>query len=78
MQLRLDAEIFGALQVIAEDEGLMKKAARSLKRLAARRQAMATDENLISAAELDRILAEGDVEIAEGKFEPIAIEDLWK
>lgn len=37
MQLQLNSELFGALQVIAEDEGLMKKAVKSLKRLAAKK-----------------------------------------
>ena len=34
VQMRLNAELFGALQTISEDEGLMKKAVKSLKRIA--------------------------------------------
>ena len=34
MQLQLNSDLFGALQVISGDEGLMKKAVKSLKRLA--------------------------------------------
>lgn len=78
MQLQLNAELFGALQVIAEDEGLMKKAVKSLKRLAAKKQAMDETEYVMSDAELDKIIKEGDAEIAAGNLKPIAIEDLWK
>lgn len=78
MQLQLNAELFGALQVIAEDEGLMKKAVKSLKRLAAKKQAMDGTGCVMSDAELDKIIKEGDAEIAAGNLKPIAIEDLWK
>lgn len=78
MQLQLNSDLFGALQVISGDEGLMKKAVKSLKRLAAMKMAKDAEENLMSSAELDRILREGDEEIAKGNLKPIAIEDLWK
>ena len=77
MQLQLNAELFGALQVIAEDEGLIKKAVKSLKRLATIKRAK-DDEYLMSSAELDQIIKEGEDEIAQGNLTPIAIEDLWK
>ncbi len=78
MQLQLNSDLFGALQVISGDEGLMKKAVKSLKRLATMKIAKDAEENLMSSAELDRILREGDEEIAKGNLKPIAIEDLWK
>ncbi|MBQ8709453.1 MAG: hypothetical protein IJ550_02565 [Bacteroidaceae bacterium] len=78
MQLQLNSDLFGALQVISGDEGLMKKAVKSLKRLATMKMAKDAEENLMSSAELDRILREGDEEIAKGNLKPIAIEDLWK
>ena len=78
MQLQLNSDLFGALQVISGDEGLMKKAVKSLKRLATLKIARDAEESLISSAELDRILREGDEEIAKGNLKPIAIEDLWK
>ena len=77
-QLQLNSELFGALQVIAEDEGLMKKAVRSLKRLAAQKRATDETAYLMTDAELDRIIKEGDAEIAAGNLKPIAIEDLWR
>ena len=78
MQLQLNSDLFGALQVISGDEGLMKKAVKSLKRLATLNIAKDAEKNLMSSAELDRILREGDEEIAKGNLKPIAIEDLWK
>ena len=76
VQMQLNAELFGALQTISADEGLMKKAVRSLKRIAAQQQAK--DEDTLSMKELEDIVRQGEQEIAEGKFQPIAIDDLWK
>ena len=45
--LQLNAEIYEALSIIAQDEALLKKAARSLKRLAS----MKKDETLMSQEE---------------------------
>jgi hypothetical protein len=50
----------------------MKKAVRSLKRIAAQK---AKTENTLS---LEEIVRQGDKEIAEGNFKPVAIDDLWK
>ena len=62
--------------MISEDEGLMKKAVRSLKRIASQKQAKEAD--VMSMSELENIVREGDKDIAEGNFHPIAIDDLWK
>ena len=77
MQLQLNSDLFGALQVISGDEGLMKKAVKSLKRLATMKLAKDATDNLMSSAELDKILKEGDEEIAKGNLKSVAIEDLW-
>ena len=76
VQMRLNAELFEALQTISEDEGLMKKAVKSLKRIASQKQAQ--DENLMSMAQLEDIVCQGEKEISEGNVQPIAIDDLWK
>ena len=75
LQMQLNSELFGALQTISSDEGLMKKAVRSLKRIAAQK---AKTEDSLSMAELEDIVRQGDEEIAKGNFQPIAIDDLWK
>ena len=76
VQMQLNSELFAALQTISGDEGLMKKAVRSLKRIASQKQAK--DENLISMTELENIVSEGEKDIKEGNFQPVAIDDLWK
>jgi hypothetical protein len=76
VQMRLNAELFGSLQTISSDEGLMKKAVRSLKRIAAQKKAK--EDNIMSMAELEDIIRQGDKEIADGNLQPIAIDDLWK
>lgn len=72
----LNSELFGALQIISEDEGLMKKAVRSLKRIASQKKAV--DANTMSMAELEDIVLQGDKEIAEGNLQSVSIDDLWK
>lgn len=54
----------------------MKKAVRSLKRIALQKQAKDAEE--MSMAELEDIVRQGEKDIAEGNFQPIAIDDLWK
>ena len=76
--LQLNAELFRELSIIAEDEGLMKKALKALKKLSAKKQAMDETKYIMSSPEMVKILREGDEEIAKGNFEPIAIDDLWK
>ena len=76
VQMQLNAELFGALQTISGDEGLMKKAVRSLKRIASQKQAK--DENVMSMAELEEIVRQGEEDIAKGDFQSVAIDDLWK
>jgi hypothetical protein len=76
VQMQLNTELFGALQVISGDEALMKKAIKSLKRIAA--QKISKDENVMSMTELEDIVSQGEKDIAEGNFKPIAIDDLWK
>ena len=76
--LELNAELFRELSIIAEDEGLMKKAVKYLKKLTAKKQTMDETEYIMSSPEMVKILREGDEEIAKGNFEPIAIDDLWK
>ncbi len=51
-------------------------AVRSLKRIALQKQAK--DAEVMSMAELEDIVRQGEKDIAEGNFQPIAIDDLWK
>ena len=54
----------------------MKKAVKSLKRIASQKQAQ--DESLMSMAQLEDLVHQGEKEISEGNVQPIAIDDLWK
>jgi hypothetical protein len=58
------------------NEALMKKAIKSLKRIASQKKSK--DENVMSMTELEDIVRQGEKDIAEGNFKPIAIDDLWK
>jgi hypothetical protein len=66
IQMKLNAELFGALQTISSDEGLMKKAVRSLKRIASQKQAK-EDPTLMTKEEFFAKIERAEKEIAEGK-----------
>ena len=61
--IQLNAEIYRALSVIAEDETLLKKAAKSLKKLAAKKQ----DETLMTEEEFFARLDRAEKDIKEGR-----------
>ncbi len=64
-QMQLNAELFGALQTISSDEGLMKKAVRSLKRIAAQQKA---DPTAMTREEFLAKLDKGEEEYRQGKY----------
>ena len=66
VQMQLNAELFGALQTISSDESLMKKAVRSLKRIAATKT---SDENKMSLAELEDIVRQRRRRYQEWQFQ---------
>ena len=76
--LELNAELFRDLSIIAEDEGLMKKAVNYLKKLTAKKQAMDTTEYLMSSPAMVEILRQGQEDIEKGRGRVIKIEDIWK
>ncbi len=76
--IHLNAELYRAMGEIADDETLVAKVLKYVKKLAAKKQAMDETEYIMSSPKMVEILREGEKEIAEGNFTPIAIEDLWK
>lgn len=76
--LELNAELFRELSIIAEDEGLMKKALKAIKRLSAKKQAMDETEYIMSSPEMVRIIRQGEKDIEEGRGRVIKLEDIWK
>ena len=76
--LELNAELFRELSIIAEDEGLMKKAVKYLKKLTAQKQAMDETEYIMSSPEMVEIIRQGQKDIEEGRGRVIKLEDIWK
>ena len=76
--LQLNAELFRELSIIAEDEGLMKKAVKYLKKLTAQKQAMDETEYILSSPEMVEIIRQGRKDIEEGRGRVIKLEDIWK
>ena len=65
--LQLNAELFRELSIIAEDEGLMKKALKALKKISAKKQAMDETEYIMSSPEMVKIIRQGEKDIEEGR-----------
>ena len=59
--LQLNAELFRELSIIAEDEGLMKKAVKYLKKLTAKKQAMDETEYIMSSPAMVDIIRQGKI-----------------
>jgi len=76
--LQLNAELFRELSLIAEDEGLMKKALKAIKKISAKKQAMDETEYIMSSPEMVRIIRQGEKDIEEGRGRVIKLEDIWK
>ena len=76
--LQLNAELLRELSIIAEDEGLMKKALKALKRITAKHNAMDETEYIMSSPEMVDILRKGDEEIKDGKGKVVTLDEIWK
>jgi len=76
--LELNAELLRELSIIAEDEGLMKKALEALKRITANKQTMDETEYIMSSPEMVDILRKGDEEIKDGKGKVVTLDEIWK
>lgn len=76
--MEVNAELFRELSIIAEDEGMMKKALKAIKKLTAQKKAMEETEYIMSSPEMVEILRQGDEDIKNGKGRVVKLEDLWK
>ncbi len=76
--LEMNAELFHELSVIAEDEGLMKKAIKYLKKLTAQKQTMDETEYIMSSPKMIEIIRQGEEDIKNGRGRVVKLEDLWK
>ena len=77
-QLELNAELFRELSIIAEDENLMKKAVKYLKKLTAKKQTLDTTEYLMSSPAMAEIIRQGQEDIKNGNFKVTSLDDIWK
>ena len=76
--LELNAELFRELSIIAEDEGLMKKAVKYLKKLTTQKQTMDETEYIMSSPKLVEIISKGEEDIKNGNFKVMTLDDIWK
>ncbi len=74
----LNAELFRELSIIAEDEGLMKKAVKYLKKLTAQKQTKDETEYIMSSPAMVDILRQGEEDIKNGNFKVVSLDDIWK
>ena len=76
--MELNAELFRELSIIAEDEGLMKKAVKYLKKLTAKKQAMDETEYNMSSPAMVEILRQGDEDIKNERGRVVTLDEIWK
>lgn len=76
--LHLNAELFRELSIIAEDEDLMKKAVKYLKKLTAQKQASDETEYIMSSPEMVDIIRQGEEDIKKGNFKIVTLDEIWK
>jgi hypothetical protein len=76
--LQLNAELFRELSIIAEDESLMRKALKALKKLSAKKQAMDETEYIMSSPQMVDILRQGEEDIKNGRGRVVTLDEIWK
>ena len=76
--LQLNAELFHELSIISEDEGMMKKAIKALKRITAQKQTMDETEYIMSSPEMVDVLRQGDEDIKNGRGRVVTLDEIWK
>lgn len=76
--LQLNSEFFKVLSAISTDEGMIKKAVKSMKRILANhdKEAMDETEYIISSPAMVEILKKGDEDIKNGNYRIINLEEL--
>ena len=74
----LNAELFRELSVIAEDEVLMKKALKALKKLTAQKKAKDETEYIMSSPAMVDVLRKGDEDSKNGNFKIVTLDEIWK
>lgn len=76
--MQLNAELFRELSIIAEDERLMKKAVKYLKKLTAQKQAMDETDYIMSSPKMVEIIRKGEEDIKNGNYKVVSLDEVWK
>ncbi len=76
--LQLNAELYRAMGVIADDESMLTKVLKYVQKLATKKASADETEYLMSSPAMAEILRQGKEDIKQGKGEAVTIEDLWK
>ena len=76
--LQLNAELFRELSIISEDEGMMKKAIKALKRITAQKKTKDETEYIMSSPKMVEILRQGDEDIKNGRGRVVTLDEIWK
>lgn len=76
--LQLNAELFRELSIISEDEGMMKKAIKALKRITTQKQTIDETEYIMSSPKMVDILRQGDEDIKNGRGRVVTLDEIWK
>ncbi len=76
--MQLNAELFRELSIIAEDEGLMKKAVKYLKKLTAQKQAMDETDYIMSSPKMVEIIRKGEEDIKNGNYKVVSLDEVCK
>lgn len=76
--IQLNAELYRNMGIIADDEDLLAKVLKYVKKLAAQKKSTDETEYLMSSSAMADIIREGQEDIKNGRGEVVAIEDLWK
>ena len=74
----MNAELFRQLSIIAEDENLMSKVLKYMKKLTAQKPAVDETEYLMSSPAMADVLRQGQDDINNGRGQAIKLDELWK
>ena len=74
----LNAELFKELSIIAQDETMMQKAVKALRRITEKMRTKDTTEYILSSPAMKEIIQQGQEDIKNGRGQKIELEDLWK
>lgn len=76
--LELNAELFKELSIIVQDETMMQKAVKALRRITEQMRAKDTTDYILSSPAMTEIIRQGEEDIKQGRGKKINLKELWK